>query len=209
MGTASKKEATMSGEIRITVAGNLTADPETQNLNDGTMFTRFTIAQTSYQIKNGQRQETGTVFMRCVAWRETAQHIAASLTKGMRVIAMGRLKTSTYQDKNGVTRTGMELNVEDIGPSLRFATANVTRIQQQNGFNPNPSGGFSNPNQGVYGGPFAQPQTGWNQPAQTAPQFTAQPAQQAQPGFVDPWATPSPAQQPPVSDNNPTDEPEF
>ena len=111
--------------------------------------------------------------------------------------------------KNGVTRTGMELNVEDIGPSLRFATANVTRIQQQNGFNPNPSGGFSNPNQGVYGGPFAQPQTGWNQPAQTAPQFTAQPAQQAQPGFVDPWATPSPAQQPPVSDNNPTDEPEF
>lgn len=193
----------MSGEIQITVVGNLTEDPK-MHTGRGADMVSFTIAQSSYQFKDGRRQDGPAVYMHCVAWRETAQHIVATLSKGMRVVAIGRMQQRTYPDKNGVNRTVLEMNVDDIGPSLRFSTAIVTKDSkqggygqntQQGGYNPNPSGGFMNPNQGVYGGPFAQPQNNWTPTQQ--PAMPPTPAPQT-PSFTDPWASPQqPAAQPP------------
>jgi single-strand DNA-binding protein len=112
-----------------TVNGNLTADPELRSTGSGAAVARFTIASTprTFDAGTGRWVDGETLFLPATAWRGTAEHAAASLTKGMRVIATGALKHRSYTTKAGEQRTVVELEVEDIGPSLRHTTEEVTR----------------------------------------------------------------------------------
>ena len=119
----------MAGETIITVVGNLTADPEIRTVGNGSSVASFTIASTprTWNRNTGQFEDGQALFMRCSAWRDMAEHCAQSLSKGMRVIAQGRLQQRSYQAQDGSNRTVVELQVDEIGPSLRYATAQVTR----------------------------------------------------------------------------------
>jgi single-strand DNA-binding protein len=119
----------MAGETIITVVGNLTADPELRYTQNGLPVTNFTIASTPRTLDraSGEWKDGDALFLRASGWREFAEHVAGSLTKGMRVIAQGRLRQRSYQDREGNQRTSIELEVDEIGPSLRYATAQVTR----------------------------------------------------------------------------------
>ena len=119
----------MAGETIITVVGNLTADPELRYTQNGLPVANFTIASTprSFDRAANEWKDGEALFLRASVWREFAEHVAGSLTKGMRVIATGRLKQRSYQDREGNNRTAIELEVDEIGPSLRYATAQVTR----------------------------------------------------------------------------------
>ncbi len=117
----------MAGETVITVVGNLTADPELRYTQNGLPVANFTIASTPRSMKDGEWKDGDPLFLRASVWREFAEHVAGSLTKGMRVMAQGRLRQRSYQDREGNQRTAIELEVDEIGPSLRYATAQVTR----------------------------------------------------------------------------------
>jgi len=119
----------MAGETIITVVGNLTADPELRFTNNGVPVANFTVASTPRTLDraSGEWRDGQALFLRCSVWREFAERVAGSLTKGMRVIVQGRLSQRSYQDSEGNHRTAIELEVDEIGPSLRFATAVVTR----------------------------------------------------------------------------------
>ena len=125
----------MAGETVITVVGNLTADPELRYTQNGLPVVNFTIASTPkiFDKQSGQWKDGEALFLRASVWREFAEHVAGSLTKGMRVVATGRLRQRSYQDREGQTRTAIELEVDEIGPSLRFATAQVTRAASGGG----------------------------------------------------------------------------
>ncbi|WP_157254974.1 single-stranded DNA-binding protein [Nonomuraea typhae] len=115
----------MSGATVITITGNLTADPEMRYTDSGVAVAGFTIAASErrYNKSIEQWEDGDALFMRCSAWRELADHIAESLTRGTRVIARGRIRTRTYDTSEGERRTVTEMTVEEIGPSLKFATA--------------------------------------------------------------------------------------
>lgn len=115
------------------IAGNLTKDPVVSTTPNGNTVVNFTIAATTraLDMQTSQYKDTGTVFMRCTAWRALGEHVAKSLTKGMRVIAYGKLEQSTYEAEDGSHHTSIKLSVEDIGASMRFATAQITQIKQQ------------------------------------------------------------------------------
>lgn len=119
----------MSGEIRFHIVGNFTADPELRFTQNGVPVASFTIASTPWEQDRatGKGKDGEPVFMRCSAWRELAEHIAASLTKGTRVVAFGRYRQRRYQTEEGQHRTSHEFEVEAIGPDLRWATAVVSR----------------------------------------------------------------------------------
>lgn len=119
----------MANETIITITGNLTADPELRYTQNGLPVTNLTIAATprNYDRTSGEWKDGEALFLRASVWREFAEHVAASLTKGMRVIATGRLVQRSYQDREGQPRTSIELEIDEIGPSLRYATAQVTR----------------------------------------------------------------------------------
>ena len=119
----------MAGETIITVVGNLTADPELRYTQNGLPVANFTIASTprTFDRQANDWKDGDALFLRASVWREFAEHVAGSLTKGMRVIAQGRLRQRSYQDREGNNRTAIELEVDEIGPSLRYATAQVTR----------------------------------------------------------------------------------
>jgi single-strand DNA-binding protein len=119
----------MAGETTITVIGNLTADPELRFTPSGSAVANFTIASTprNYDKASGEWKDGDTLFLRGAAWRELGENVAESLTKGMRVIVTGRLKSRQYETKEGEKRTVIELEVDEIGPSLKYATAKVTR----------------------------------------------------------------------------------
>lgn len=123
------------GETVITIVGNLTADPELRTTGQGAQVASFTIANTprQYNRQTGQYEDGDALFLRCSAWNDLAQHCIQSLSKGMRVIAQGRLKQHSYQAQDGTNRTVVELQVDEIGPSLRYATAQVARISRQGG----------------------------------------------------------------------------
>lgn len=125
----------MAGETIITVVGNLTADPELRYTQNGLPVANFTIASTprNFDRQANEWKDGEALFLRASCWREFAEHVAGSLTKGMRVIATGRLKQRSYQDREGNNRTAIELEVDEIGPSLRYATAQVTRAASSNG----------------------------------------------------------------------------
>jgi single-strand DNA-binding protein len=143
----------MSDETLITIEGNLTADPETRTIGSGATVANFTIASTprTYDKQSGKWIDGQALFMRCSAWRDLAEHVGASLSKGVRVIARGRLSQRSYQTQDGQTRSVTELTVDDIGPSLRHATTTVTRQTQSQGFKPRPE-----PIPGVPTDPFSQ-----------------------------------------------------
>jgi single-strand DNA-binding protein len=119
----------VAGETIITVVGNLTADPELRYTQSGLAVANFTIASTprSFDRASNEWKDGDALFLRASVWREFAEHVASSLTKGSRVIAQGRLKQRSYETKEGEKRTTIELEVDEIGPSLRYATAQVTR----------------------------------------------------------------------------------
>ena len=156
----------MAGETILTIVGNLTADPELRTTGTGTQVCGFTIASTPrvWNRQANQYEDGQSLFMRCSAWRDLAGHCAQSLSKGMRVIATGRLSQRSYQAQDGTNRTVVEMTVDEIGPSLRYATAQVTKQGGRNGY----QGG------GTYGNPNGQPP---QPPQQTTP-----------PPASDPWA---------------------
>jgi len=130
----------MAGDTVITVIGNLTGDPELRFTPAGAAVANFTVASTPRQFdrQSNEWKDGDTLFMRCSIWREAAENVAESLTKGTRVIVSGRLVQRSYETREGEKRTVVELQVDEIGPSLRYATAKVTRAQRSGG-----GGGFS------------------------------------------------------------------
>lgn len=135
----------MAGETIITVVGNLTADPELRYTQSGLAVANFTIASTprSFDRASNEWKDGEALFLRASVWREFAEHVASSLTKGSRVIAQGRLKQRSYETKEGEKRTTIELEVDEIGPSLRYATAAVTRSASGTAGNGGAMGGRS------------------------------------------------------------------
>ena len=124
-----------AGDIVVTVVGNLTNDPELRFTPSGAAVASFTIASNSrYLDKTTNEWKDGEpVYMRCSVWRQYAENVAESLTKGTRVIAQGRLKQRSYETREGEKRTVVEMEVDDVGPALRNATAKVNRVQRDGG----------------------------------------------------------------------------
>lgn len=137
----------MAGETVITIIGNLTADPELRFLPNGTPVASFTIASTPRHFdRESQEWSDGPpLFLRCSAFRQPAEYIAESLTKGMRVIAQGRLQQRSYEDREGIKRTVVELGLEEVGPSLKYATAAVAKTTRRTGADRAPAGGQQPP----------------------------------------------------------------
>lgn len=125
----------MAGETLITVIGNLTADPELRFTPSGSAVANFTIASTprTFDRQSNEWKDGEVLFLRCSVWKEAAENAAETLTKGMRVIATGFLKSRSYDTKEGERRTVMELEIQEVGPSLRYASAKVTRTARGNG----------------------------------------------------------------------------
>lgn len=140
----------MAGDTVITVVGNLTANPELRFTPNGAAVANFTVASTPriFDRASGEFKEGETLFLRCAVWREFAENVAGSLSRGTRVVVQGRLKSRTFDTKEGDRRTVFELDVDEMGPSLRYATANVTRNER--------SGGYGGGNQGGPGGAGGQ-----------------------------------------------------
>jgi single-strand DNA-binding protein len=180
----------MAGETVITVVGNLTADPELRFTPSGAAVANFTIASTprTFDRQSNEWKDGEALFLRCSIWREAAENVAESLTKGMRVIAQGRLVQRSYETREGEKRTVVELQVDEIGPSLRYASAKVTRAQR--------SGGGGGGNFGGSGGGF-----GGSGGASGGGGFSASGGGQQN----DPWATAGPAS----SGGSFSDEPPF
>ena len=119
----------MSGETVITVIGNLVDDPELRFTPNGAAVAKFRVASTprTFDRQTNEWKDGESLFLSCSVWRQQAEHVAESLAKGMRVIVVGRLKQRSYEDREGVKRTVMELDVDEVAPSLRNATAKVTK----------------------------------------------------------------------------------
>ena len=135
----------MAGDTVITVIGNLTADPELRWTQSGAAVADFTVASTprTYDRNAGEWRDGDTLFMRCSVWRDTAENVAESLRKGMRVIVQGRLTQRSYDTQQGERRTVVELQVDEVGPSLRRARAQVTRVQAASASAPSASASAS------------------------------------------------------------------
>lgn len=196
----------MAGETVITVVGNLTSDPELRFTPNGAAVANFTVASTprifdraSNEFKDGE-----TLFLRCSVWREMGENVAESLQRGTRVIVQGRLKSRSFETKEGEKRTVMELDVDEVGPSLRRATAQVSKNERS-------GGGFSGGNPGGQQGGAPQggfgQQSGWGSNPQQGSAPQGNPGQgnpqqggQRQGGYSqgnngpanDPWASSSP-----------------
>ena len=168
----------MAGDTTITVIGNLTADPELRFTTSGAAVCNFTVASTprAFDRQANEWKDGETLFMRCSVWREAAENVAESLQKGTRVIVQGRLKARSYETKEGERRTSQELEVDEVGPSTKYATAKVTRNARGDGQNA-PQGGQQSqgggntrpnntrPSQGQQGDPWGQQQSyDWGTP---------------------------------------------
>ncbi|RSM50625.1 single-stranded DNA-binding protein [Amycolatopsis balhimycina DSM 5908] len=128
----------MAGETTITVVGNLTSDPELRFTPAGAAVANFTVASTPRTLdrQSGEWKDGEALFLRCSLWRQAAENAAESLTRGSRVLVTGRLVQRSFETKEGEKRTVVELQVDEIGPSLRYATATVTKVSR-NGSGPN------------------------------------------------------------------------
>lgn len=184
----------MAGDPVITIVGNLTSDPELRFTPNGAAVANFTVASTPrmFDRKSGEFRDGETLFMRCSLWRDAAENVAESLSRGTRVIVQGRLKSRSFDTKEGERRTVMELDVDEIGPSLRFAKAQVSKVERSGGFQGGGQGGYGGGQQGGYGG--QQTGGGWGQ--QGGQPGGGQGGQQG--GFGgpqnDPWAASDPNQ---------------
>jgi single-strand DNA-binding protein len=125
----------MAGDTVITVVGNLTADPELRFTSSGAAVASFTVASTprTFDRQSGEWKDGEALFMRCSIWRQPAENVAETLTRGARVIVSGRLKQRSYDTREGEKRTVIELEVDEVGPSLRYATAKVNRVSRGEG----------------------------------------------------------------------------
>jgi single-strand DNA-binding protein len=177
----------MANDTVITVIGNLTADPELRFTQSGVAVASFTIASTprTFDRQSNEWKDGEALFLRCSLWRDAAENIAESLEKGTRVIAQGNLKQRSFTDREGNQRTSIELDVQEIGPSLRYATAKPTKTQRGGG------GGFGGQrgggNQGGFGG--GQGGFGGNQGGQGGGFGGNQGGQGGQGADQDPWAS--------------------
>ena len=174
----------MAGDTILTVVGNLTDDPELRFTPSGAAVANFTVASTPriFRRESNSWEDGDTLYMRCSIWRQAAENVAESLVRGTRVVVTGRLKQRSYETREGEKRTVVELEVDEIGPSLRYATAKVQRTQRSGG--------------GGLGAEAAGP--GPSGPS--APSGTA--------ATADPWASSTPAADP-WSGDAPSDEPPF
>jgi single-strand DNA-binding protein len=129
----------MAGETVITVVGNLTADPELRFTPSGAAVANFTVASTprTFDRQSGEWRDGDALFLRCNVWRQAAENVAESLTRGMRVMVSGRLRQRSFETREGEKRTVVELEVDEVGPSLRYATAKVNKVSRGSG-----SGGY-------------------------------------------------------------------
>jgi single-strand DNA-binding protein len=157
----------MAGDTIITVIGNITGDPELRFTPSGAAVANFTVASTPRQFdrQSNEWKDGETLFMRCSVWRDAAENVAESLARGTRVIVSGRLKSRSYETKEGEKRTVVEMEVDEVGPSLRYATAKVNRTQRG-------GGGFGGQQGGGSGGGFGGQQGGGstdNDPWATGP----------------------------------------
>ncbi len=125
----------MAGETTITVVGNLTADPELRFTQSGAAVASFTVASTprTFDRQSGEWKDGEALFLRCNVWRQVAENVAESLTRGSRVLVTGRLRQRSFETKEGEKRTVIELEVDEIGPSLRYATAKVNKVSRGDG----------------------------------------------------------------------------
>ena len=125
----------MAGETTLTVVGNLTGDPELRFTPSGAAVANFTVASTprTFDRQSNEWKDGETLFMRCSVWREAAENVAESLHRGTRVVVTGRLKSRSYETKEGEKRTVVEMDVDEVGPSLRYATAKVNKTQRGGG----------------------------------------------------------------------------
>jgi len=140
----------VAGDTTITVVGNLTADPELRFTPSGAAVANFTVASTPriYDRQSGEWKDGEALFLRCNIWREAAENVAESLTRGARVIVTGRLKQRSFETREGEKRTVVEVEVDEIGPSLRYATAKVNKASRSGGG----GGGFGSGGGGGGGG---------------------------------------------------------
>jgi single-strand DNA-binding protein len=165
----------MSGETVITVVGNLVDDPELRFTPSGAAVANFRIASTprTFDRQTNEWKDGEALFLSCSVWRQAAENVAESLQKGMRVVIQGRLKQRSYETREGEKRTVVELEVEEVGPSLKYATAKVARVQRSGG-----GGGYSGGGSSGGGGddPWASSpaQGGSSGGGQTAPQGAGQ-----------------------------------
>ncbi|MEU1007080.1 single-stranded DNA-binding protein [Streptomyces sp. NPDC005890] len=167
----------MAGETVITVIGNLVDDPELRFTPSGAAVAKFRVASTprTFDRQTNEWKDGESLFLTCSVWRQAAENVAESLQRGMRVIVQGRLKQRSYEDREGVKRTVYELDVEEVGPSLRNATAKVTK-----------TAGGARGGQGGYGGGGGQGGGSWGGGSGGGQQGGGAPAD-------DPWATGAPA----------------
>ncbi|MGI5146532.1 single-stranded DNA-binding protein [Plantactinospora sp. CA-294935] len=164
-----REEMVMAGDTTITVIGNLTDDPELRFTPSGAAVAKFRVASTPrFMDRTTNEWKDGEpLFLSCTVWRQAAEHVAESLQRGARVIVSGRLRQRSYETREGEKRTVIELEVDEIGPSLRYATAKVQKMSRSGG------GGFGASGGGGGGGGGGQGGGGGN--------------------FDDPWATAAPA----------------
>jgi single-strand DNA-binding protein len=157
----------VAGDTTITVVGNLTADPELRFTPSGAAVANFTVASTPriFDRQSSEWKDGEALFLRCNIWREAAENVAESLTRGSRVIVTGRLKQRSFETREGEKRTVFEVEVEEIGPSLKYATAKVNRANRSGGggggFGGGAGGGGSRPPQGGGGGNSAPAEDPW------------------------------------------------
>jgi single-strand DNA-binding protein len=172
----------MAGETTITLVGNLTADPELRFTPSGAAVANFTVASTprTFDRQTNEWRDGDAMFLNCAVWRQAAENVAESLQKGMRVIVQGRLKSRSYETREGERRTVFEIDVDEIGPALKYATAKVSRNASGGpGGGARSSGGGSGGGGGSYGDdPWATGGSGGDS-AGARPQQTS-----------DPWSTP-------------------
>ena len=186
----------MAGETVITVVGNLTDDPELRFTPSGAAVANFRVASTprTFNRQTNEWEDGEALFLSCSIWRQAAENVAESLQKGMRVVVQGRLKSRSYETREGEKRTVMELDVEEVGPSLKYATAKVTRTTRQGG-----GGGGFNGGGGGYSGGGNAPAAGNDPWATAGPQGGGRPqgGGAGGQGGQDPWGAPGVSDEPP------------
>ncbi|MDO5098772.1 MAG: single-stranded DNA-binding protein [Corynebacterium sp.] len=186
------------GDVNITIVGNVVADPELRFTQTGAAVATFRVASTPrrYDSQSGQWVDGEAMFLSCNIWRQAAENVAETLTKGMRVIVTGRLRQRSYESREGEKRTVMELEVEEVGPSLRYATAQVNRNPREGGYQGGGSGNFGG---GNAGGNFGGNSGGFNNSqggfggGQPANQGGFGGGQQQSAPANDPWSSAPPA----------------
>lgn len=176
----------MAGETVITVVGNLTADPELRFTPSGAAVANFTVASTprTFDRQSGEWKDGEALFLRCNIWRQAAENVAESLTRGARVVVQGRLRQRSFETREGEKRTVVEMEVDEVGPSLRYATAKVNKVSRGGG-----SGGFGG---GGYDGGGGGGQQGGGSGGGNSGG-----------GYDDPWGSAPPAGSGAASDDEP------